>query len=87
MYRSYAKFLQRNLILFHIVPINSLSYSSKCNKLAHNNIFNLTGFEAFETMIMKCSVFWDTASCSPLKVNRCFGGICRFHLQGIRVMR
>jgi hypothetical protein len=27
------------------------------------------------------SVFWDI-SCSPLNVNRRFGGTCRLHLQG-----
>jgi hypothetical protein len=25
--------------------------------------------------------FWDKMPCSPLKVNRCFGGICRLHFQ------
>jgi hypothetical protein len=31
----------------------------------------------------KCNrsfVFWDITSCSPLSVNRRFGGTCRFHL-------
>jgi hypothetical protein len=27
------------------------------------------------------SIFWDITPCSPLKVNRRFGGTCRFHLQ------
>jgi hypothetical protein len=27
-------------------------------------------------------VFWDKKSCSPLKVNRRFGGTCRLHFQG-----
>jgi hypothetical protein len=27
----------------------------------------------------------DTTPCSPLKDNRCFGGTCRLHLQGIRI--
>jgi hypothetical protein len=26
---------------------------------------------------MKSSIFWDITSCSPLRVNRRFGGICR----------
>jgi hypothetical protein len=30
---------------------------------------------------MKCSVFCDITPCSQLKVNRRFGGSCRFHLQ------
>jgi hypothetical protein len=31
---------------------------------------------------MKSSVFWDIGPCSPLKVNRRFGGTYRLHLQG-----
>jgi hypothetical protein len=30
------------------------------------------------------TIFWDIAPCSPLKVNRCFGGKCCLHLQGRR---
>jgi hypothetical protein len=29
--------------------------------------------------------FWDITLCSPLKVNRHFGGTCRLHLQGRRI--
>jgi hypothetical protein len=29
----------------------------------------------------RVSVFWDITPCSPFKVNRSFGGTCRFHLQ------
>jgi hypothetical protein len=31
------------------------------------------------------SIFWDTNLCSPLKVNRRFGGTCRLHLQCQRI--
>jgi hypothetical protein len=31
---------------------------------------------------MKRSIFWDITPCSPLSVNRRFGGTYRFHLQG-----
>jgi hypothetical protein len=34
---------------------------------------------------MKSSIFWDMAPCCSLKVNRCFGGKCRLHLQGERI--
>jgi hypothetical protein len=30
---------------------------------------------------VKSVIFWDITSCSPLKVNRRFGGIYRLHLQ------
>jgi hypothetical protein len=34
---------------------------------------------------MNSSILWFIASCSPLKVNRHYGGICRLHLQGRRI--
>jgi hypothetical protein len=34
---------------------------------------------------MNCSVFWDSTSCSPVKVNGRFGGTCRLYLQDRRV--
>jgi hypothetical protein len=34
---------------------------------------------------MKSSVFWDITPYSPLKIKRHFEGICRLHLQGLRV--
>jgi hypothetical protein len=32
--------------------------------------------------LKKSSVFWNIMPFSPLKINRCFGGLCRLHLQG-----
>jgi hypothetical protein len=34
---------------------------------------------------VKNFIFWDITSCSPLKVNRCFGGTCCLHLQDRRI--
>jgi hypothetical protein len=34
---------------------------------------------------MKSSIFWDITPCSPLKVNRRFGGRCRLHLHSLRM--
>jgi hypothetical protein len=31
---------------------------------------------------IKISIFWDVMLCSPLKVNRRFGGTCRLNIQG-----
>jgi hypothetical protein len=31
---------------------------------------------------MKSTIFWDITTCSPLSVNRRFGGTYRFYLQG-----
>jgi hypothetical protein len=35
------------------------------------------GFEALRAMVMKSSIFCDIMPCSPFKVNRRFGQICR----------
>jgi hypothetical protein len=43
------------------------------------------GFEVLTAVVMKNSIFWDTAPCSPLKVSRCFEGRCRLHFQGRRI--
>jgi hypothetical protein len=34
---------------------------------------------------MKNYIFWDITPCSPLKVNRHFGGTCHIHRLGRRV--
>jgi hypothetical protein len=36
-------------------------------------------------VVMNSSVFWETTPCSPLRVNRNFGGTCRLHLQVRRI--
>jgi hypothetical protein len=35
----------------------------------------------------KSTIFWDITPCSPLEVNRLFGGTYRLHLQGRRISR
>jgi hypothetical protein len=40
------------------------------------------GFEVLTAMVVKSTMFWDIAPCSPLSVNRRFGGTHRLHLQG-----
>jgi hypothetical protein len=37
-------------------------------------------------VFMKSSIFWDKTPCSPLKVKRRFGGICRLHLYGRKTL-
>jgi hypothetical protein len=41
-------------------------------------------FEIVTSVVMKSSVLWDTTPCSPLRVNRRFGGTYSIHLQGRR---
>jgi hypothetical protein len=36
---------------------------------------------------MKSTIFWDIRSCSPMSVNRRFGGTYRLHLQDRRISR
>jgi hypothetical protein len=48
--------------------------------LAHQ--FSIRRFWVLTAVIMKSTIFWDITLCSPLKVNRRFGGIYRLHLQG-----
>jgi hypothetical protein len=38
-------------------------------------------------VVMKSTIFWDIMPCSPLKVNRRFGGIYHLHLQDQRISR
>jgi hypothetical protein len=40
--------------------------------------------EVLTAVVMKSNIFWDITPCSPLKVNRRFGGTYRLHLQGRR---
>jgi hypothetical protein len=47
----------------------------------------LVGFEVLTAVVMKNTIFMDITPCSPLKVNRRFGGTYRLHLQGRRISR
>jgi hypothetical protein len=40
-------------------------------------------FEVLTAVVTTSFVFWDITSCSPLKVIRRFGGVCRLHIQGL----
>jgi hypothetical protein len=46
------------------------------------NIRKSVGFE-----VTKSTIFWDITPCSPLSVNRRFGGTYRLHIQGRRISR
>jgi hypothetical protein len=50
----------------------------------HGAVRNSDGFvgsEVLTAMVMKSNIFWDITPCSPLKVNRRFGGAYRLNLQ------
>jgi hypothetical protein len=42
-------------------------------------------FEVFTAVVTKSIIFWDITPCSPLSVNRRFGGTNRLHLQGVKI--
>jgi hypothetical protein len=46
-----------------------------------------SGFELLTAVVMKSTIFWDITPCSPLSVNRRFGGTYRIHLQGRIICR
>jgi hypothetical protein len=68
------------LILFHPIHYIQNKKSSK------RNIFHVR-FQVLTVEVMKSSILWDIMPCSPLKVNRRFGGTGHLHLQGRRVSR
>jgi hypothetical protein len=50
---------------------------------AHIKTFCIhAGFEVLTAVVMNNTTFWDITPCSPLSVNRRFGGTYRLHLHG-----
>jgi hypothetical protein len=47
------------------------------------NLFGI-GHTLNRYMFLKSIIFWDMTRCSPLSINRCFGGTYRLYLQGRR---
>jgi hypothetical protein len=58
-------------------PYDALCYGNLCSYCV--------GFEVLTAVVMKSSIVWDITPCSPLKVNRRFGGTCCLHLHGRRI--
>jgi hypothetical protein len=50
-----------------------------------NNNLQYVGFPDVVTVVMKSYIFWDMTPCTPVKVNRRFGGIYHLHLEGRRI--
>jgi hypothetical protein len=46
-----------------------------------SDIINDEGFEVLTALVIKSSIFWGLTPCSPLEVNRYFGGTFSLHLQ------
>jgi hypothetical protein len=58
--------------IFCCFPAFDFSCNSKCADV---------GFEVLTAVVMKSTIFWNITPCSPLSVNRRFGGTYRLHLQ------
>jgi hypothetical protein len=43
--------------------------------------YYFVGFEVLTAVVMKSTIFWDITPCSPLSVNRRFGGTYLLHLR------
>jgi hypothetical protein len=59
-----------------------LSKQIQQDDLICNTTIIIVEFEVLTAAVMKSTIFCDITPCSPLKVNRCFGGTYRLHLQG-----
>jgi hypothetical protein len=53
-----------------------ISLSEASALIRVSNVKINVGSEVLTQMIMKSSIFWDITPCSPLEVNRHFGGTC-----------
>jgi hypothetical protein len=51
---------------------SSCWFLKKCSAACNKSVF--VEFNVLTAVVMKSTVFWDMTPCSPLKVNRRFGG-------------
>jgi hypothetical protein len=69
-----------------ISHVSNLKYSGgQCSVIewiTNINYIKCVGFEVLTPMVVKSTIFWNIALCSPLKGNQRFGGTYRLHLQG-----
>jgi hypothetical protein len=56
-------------------------YQKQKNKTKKPLNSYIVGFQVFTAVVMKSIIFWDITRCSPLSLNRRFGGTYRLHLQ------
>jgi hypothetical protein len=88
--KNFVTFLHIALIAMAAVHIGRSSTIIYLNSINHLVVVIETQWVICEVGIeffMKITVFWDIIPCSPLKVNRRFGGTDRFHLEGCRISR
>jgi hypothetical protein len=77
-----------NIKSFFLHKITSVHFPNKTLGLfPYNNKIIDVGIEVLTAVVMKSTIFWDITPCSPLKVNRRFGGKYRLNLQSRRISR
>jgi hypothetical protein len=74
-------YVKVNRRMFYGTTMSTCMFQLQINLMNFDEIWYL-GFEVLTSVVMKISIFWDIAPCSPLKVNRCFGGTCFLRIQG-----
>jgi hypothetical protein len=78
-----AFFYQRIIFTYAHLHTEKIAISEKTQE----EIFYSTYSYVLTAFVMKSSAFWDITPHSPQKVNQNFGGKCRPHFQGRRIIR
>jgi hypothetical protein len=68
---------------FFLLAYKAMRFLEK--SIVSQNHVPLIGFKDVTAVIMKNTIFWDIKCCSPLKVNRRFGGKFWLHLYDRRI--
>jgi hypothetical protein len=75
----------KNFHLLGWLKQGSCSTSTICCRELKEPVL-LVGFEVLTAVAMESSVFWNIRPCTPLKIDRHFGGTNRLHLNGRRML-
>jgi hypothetical protein len=84
-YACFANVLFATLHTSLALMPDSYIHKSNFNGLAEVQISHCIEWEI--NLLVKSNIFWNKTPCSPLKINRRFGGTYRLLLQGRRVSR
>lgn len=87
-YSAYLVFSFSNRSFLSSWSVCTNTHCSACSWVSHNmqsmaefqcslhNMSGDVGFEVLTVLVVKSSTLWDVMSCTPVKVNQFFGGIC-----------
>jgi hypothetical protein len=71
--------LQRSRVRILVILSVICVFSSVPSRKWYKSSLKYVGFEVLTAVVMKNIIFWDITPCSPLSVNRRFGGTYRLH--------